>query len=432
VSDESALPSAEAYERAGRQAAIAVRGYSSVLVVSDDPIAAANVAIGVARAEAEHRSVVVADLVGDLAPIQSLVGNEDAHGIYDSFVFGTSLDKVIQDVEGEKNLEVITGGTESPATAEILGSRRWQRIASDFAGTDALLLLVASSISPALDKLAAQLDGLLVVGDTSLENAPNAVLLARVPHPEPPAVPRKTVAPITIAEGWWRSRTVVLAGTLLIVVIAAVLLLKPGGSRRIVARAPDTVILPDSPQRDSTTMVRHQAMLPANPADSATAATFAVEILAANTAEGANFELQRHGAMMPAATISLVPIGDTEAIWYKVMAGAFTDSAQAERLLASLRRRKIVSDSAGTVVRTPFALRVDSVPSQAAALAKVREKLQGFSTRGLAVYALTQSDGSARLYAGAFETPEQSSLAATALRVAGLTPVLEYRTGRVQ
>jgi hypothetical protein len=36
------------------------------------------------------------------------------------------------------------------------------------------------------------------------------------------------------------------------------------------------------------------------------------------------------------------------------------------------------------------------------------------------------------LYAGAFEKPEQSSLTATALRVAGVTPVLEYRTGRVQ
>ena len=32
----------------------------------------------------------------------------------------------------------------------------------------------------------------------------------------------------------------------------------------------------------------------------------------------------------------------------------------------------------------------------------------------------------------ATRTVEESSLAATALRVAGLTPVLEYRTGRVQ
>jgi hypothetical protein len=77
-------------------------------------------------------------------------------------------------------------------------------------------------------------------------------------------------------------------------------------------------------------------------------------------------------------------------------------------------------------------LRVDSVPSQAAITQKTRAKIDSFTARGLAVYALTQRDGSARLYAGAFERPEQASLAATALRVAGLTPILEYRTGRVQ
>jgi hypothetical protein len=169
-----------------------------------------------------------------------------------------------------------------------------------------------------------------------------------------------------------------------------------------------------------------------NPGDSAAAAAFAVEILAANTAEGANFELQRHGAMMPAATISVVPVGETEAIWYKVYAGAYRDSAEAERLLRSLRRRGVVSDSAGVVSRTPLALRVDSVPAQGGVAAKARAKVDSYSTKGLAIYALMQNDGSARLYSGAFASPSQSSFAATALRVAGLSPVLEYRTGRIQ
>jgi hypothetical protein len=136
--------------------------------------------------------------------------------------------------------------------------------------------------------------------------------------------------------------------------------------------------------------------------------------------------------MMPAATISLVPIGNTEAIWYKVFAGAVPDSAQAERLLRSLRRRRVVADSLGRVVRVPLALRVDSVPSQAAVLSKSREMVKTYAAKGIPAYAMMQNDGSARIYAGAFETPEQSSLSATALRVAGASPVLEYRTGRVQ
>jgi hypothetical protein len=63
---------------------------------------------------------------------------------------------------------------------------------------------------------------------------------------------------------------------------------------------------------------------------------------------------------------------------------------------------------------------------------KTRIKVADFVTRGIAAYALAQTDGSTKLYVGAFESPEQASLAATALRVAGVTPVLEYRTGRMQ
>jgi hypothetical protein len=135
---------------------------------------------------------------------------------------------------------------------------------------------------------------------------------------------------------------------------------------------------------------------------------------------------------MPAATISLVPIGDTEATWYKVHAGAYADSAQAEQLLASLRRRRVVPDSAGSVVRAPFGLLIDSIAAQPGMTSRVRERLDSLSAKQVSAYSLRQNDGSAKLYVGAFETPDQSSLAATALRVAGLTPVLAYRTGRIQ
>jgi len=431
VTSSTARAAGELYERAGRQTSLALRGYSAVLVISDDPVAAAYVAIGLGRAEAPHRRVVIGDLVGDLAPIQALVSGEDQHGIYDSFVFGTSLDRVLHEVDGSENLSVLAGGTESPAMAEIIGNRRWRRVASDFAATDALLLLIVAADAPGIETLAAAFDGVLLVGDLPLDAAPNAVLLARIPHPAE-QLPRIRVEDEPVEEPLWMSRGVRLAAAAVVLLALALVILRPGGLARRAARAPDTIMLPDSSIRDSAPPPRPAPILVSNPADSAAAAKFSVEILAANTAEGANFELQRHGAMMPAATISLVPIGDTEAIWYKVHAGALADSAQAERLLRSLRRRGVVSGSTGTVVRTPFALRVDSVPAQAAVTARTQEKVQGFAARGLAVYALTQRDGSARLYAGAFENPEQSSLAATALRVAGVAPVLEYRTGRVQ
>ena len=419
-----------AYEGAGRQIGVAVRGYSSIIVTSDDIVAAGHAAIGIALAESAHRLVMIADLSGETAPIQALVQDDDSHGVYDSFEFGTSFVRIAREVHGVKNLFVIPGGTESPATEKILSSPRWGTFASEFANADELLILVCDSNTPGIDKLEAQLDGVVLVGIQRLDAAPAANILARIPHPTVIAPPKIDLAPRR--EPWPMQKVAIAAAGLLALGIA-------GGagfaarSRTDAASTPPAIApaLADS-TADSAALAASQALLPANASDSASATPFSIEILASNTAEGANFEIQRHGSVMPAATISLVPIGDTEATWYKVYAGAFSDSAQAERLLASLRRRRIVPDSAGSVVRAPLALLVDSIPAQAGMSARVREMLQSLSGRSVTAYALMQADGSARVYAGAFERPEQSSLAATALRVAGLTPVLVYRTGRLQ
>ncbi len=416
-----------AYEGAGRQVSVAVRGYSSVIVTSDDVVAAAHTAIGMALGESAHRLVMIGDLAGEAAPLQALVKDDDAHGIYDSFEFGTSFTRIAREVQGAKNLYVMPSGTESAATERILSSPRWKNFASEFASSDELLLLVAHSDSPGLAQLAAQLDGVVLVGLQRLPSAPSANILARIPHPVVTAPPKIDLAPSRKAEQTLSPKMVALAAAALLVAgIAGGAFFKSmrssSGNSAPVAVVADT--LADSlPQRT--------VVLPSNPADSVNAMPFSVEILAANTAEGANFEMTRHGAQMPAATISLVPIGDTEATWYKVHAGAYGDSTAAETLLATLRRRRIVPDSAGIIVRAPFALLVDSVPAQAGMTAKVRARVRELGERGVHAYALLQRDGSARLYAGAFGNPEQSSLAATALRVAGLTPVLQYRTGRL-
>lgn len=415
-----------AYEGAGRQVSVAVRGYSSVIVTSDDVVAAAHTAIGMALGESAHRLVMIGDLAGEVAPLQALVKDDDAHGIYDSFEFGTSFTRIAREVAGAKNLYIMPSGTESAATEQILTSPRWKTFASEFANSDELLLLVAHSDSPGLAQLAAQLDGVVLVGIQRLPAAPGANILARIPHPVVAAPPKIDLAAKEPGRTLSPRMVGIAAAGLLLAGIAGGALFKgmqsDSGDSIPTAAVVDTLV--DSlPQRP--------VVLPSNPADSVNAMPFSVEILAANTAEGANFEMNRHGAEMPAATISLVPIGDTEATWYKVHAGAYGDSTAAEALLATLRRRRIVPDSAGTIVRAPFALLVDTVPAQAGMTARVRTRVRELGERGVHAYALMQRDGSARLYAGAFGNPEQSSLAATALRVAGLTPVLQYRTGRL-
>jgi hypothetical protein len=423
-----ARPPGGAYERAGSQVAVAVRGYSSIVVASDEIVAASHAAIGIALVESAHRLVMIADLGNETPPLQSLVRDDDPHGISDSFAFGTSFARIAREVEGAKNLCVMPSGTESAATEAIVSSSRWGRFASGFANADELLLLVVDSSVPGIDKLVAQVDGVVLVGLQKLDAAPAANILAKIPHPAPTALPRIDLTPRR--EAWSRERmALAAAGILALGIAGGAIVGSSAGSGTASESVPAAE--PEFISADSAFTPAPPAVRPINTADSAIAAAYSVEILAANTSEGANFIIQTNGLVMPAVTISLVPIGDTEAAWYKVYSGAYEDSTQAQQLLATLREQHIVPETEGSIVRTPLALLLDSIPSQAGIRSRVREKIQELNSKEVRAYGLIQKDGSARIYAGAFENPEESSLAATALRVLGLTPVLAYRTGRL-
>jgi cell division septation protein DedD len=169
---------------------------------------------------------------------------------------------------------------------------------------------------------------------------------------------------------------------------------------------------------------------PANAIDSTVASAFSVELLVANTAEGANLFVRKNGAALPAAAVSPVPIGPERATWYRVTAGAYTRRDQADSLLRALRESRLVAnDSVEHVMQTPLALLVDSVPSQGGIADAIRAAVQRYAARSLRVYALKQDDGGARIYAGAFSTASQSAELIKSLRAAGLKPILVYRTG---
>jgi hypothetical protein len=165
-------------------------------------------------------------------------------------------------------------------------------------------------------------------------------------------------------------------------------------------------------------------LLVSDPGDSAIAAIFAVQLMAANTRSGAILRLQQDGSRLPAATFA--PVLEAGAEWSRVIAGAFTDSLSADSLLTRLRRDQLVDASHGIVVRVPFAFLIDSGVKAEAVSGMVTE----FASRGQPVYALRQPDGSAMLFAGAFATPAQASVFAQSLRASGIAPVLQYRHGR--
>ena len=424
-----------AWEDAGRQVAPVLGSYSAIVVISSDPLAAAYVALGIARAEAEHRRSVVGDLVGDLPPLRSLVREEDSPGITDSFLYGVSLNKIGYDVEGVDNLYVMPSGTDPLIDAEIMGSPRWTKLASGFAEAGAFLVLVASSDTPGLADLVDQLDGVILVKDAELQNAPSALVLARVAGPT-----RTLKLPLhRITAGaarWPRHKWLYPAlGALAVLVLGGLGLAlvlgrarqTPQRSRAVVAAPTVAPPLPPPPRPVPETVY---IAPPANASDSPAAAAFSVELLVANTAEGANLFVRKNGAALPAAAVSPVPIGPERATWYRVTAGAYTRREQADSLLRALREsRLLANDSAEHVMQTPLALLVDSVPTQGGMVDAVRAAVQKYASRGLPVYTLMQNDGGARIYAGAFATARQSAELIKSLRAAGLKPALVYRTG---
>ena len=424
---ESGSRPATGWEEAGRRAAPLINNYFALAVVSSDPLAAAEVALGMARAESAHRRAVIGDLVGDLAPLTELVTSDDPHGISDSFLYGISLNSIGREVAGEMNLVVMLGGTEPVFDAEIVANRRWERLAAGFGEVGALLLLVAQHDTPGLAVLLHHLNGVVLVKDAELPDAPDALVLARVPRParltvrekEPETPPPEALPPINVRKYLWPA---IAAGMLLLGgALAGTLYLTRTKSSSAPRAAP--------PKPAIAVAETLYVAPPTNQEDATSASAFSVEVVAANTAEAANLELRRRGAALPSATITPVPIGAERATWYKLIAGAFRERRQADSLLTALRAAKMLDDSSGSVIHAPLALLVDSLPSQSGINAELKKTIDSYSTRGINVYALIQKDGGARIYSGAFERTEQAGGLLKILRASGLKPVLVYRTG---
>jgi hypothetical protein len=130
---------------------------------------------------------------------------------------------------------------------------------------------------------------------------------------------------------------------------------------------------------------------------------------------------------LPARTFALVPSAADRTLWYRVLAGASSTRAGADSVLAALRASRVLDDlAAGAVVNLPLAFRIEQDVAAGAAATAVRQYL----ARGIPAYALLQDDGSATIYAGAFDSAEQAALLIPSLRASGIEPTLSYRLGR--
>lgn len=420
------------WEAEGRRLGASLETCSAIAVLGLDPVATGRVAVGIARAQCDHRRVAVGDLFGESPPIQELVSSDDPHGLVDSFVYGVSLNRVAHLVPGTEQMFVMPSGTDVPEYEEVLPNPRWRRLAHGFREVGALLVVAVPASAPCVEDLVAQTDGAVLVGDFAPRKLPVARVIASIRQPrEESETPLPSRPP-------HRTTFALAAAVVLLAVLAA------GGvwySRRSQNGSRAPVGAPRVARQATASSSRSAAAptvesidagvdappLPvvANPADSAVALAWGVELMAANTQTAAILKLQTDGRNLPVPTFS--PISTQGSRWFKFVAGAYPDHAGADSLLADLRRRHLLDARSGTVVRVPFAFLIDSgVPAAA-----VPELVSTLASHGDPVYALRQTDGTAWLLSGAFESPAQAALYAESLRSAGTTPTLVYRKGRV-
>jgi hypothetical protein len=420
------------WEAAGSRVADALDGAHAVVVLGHDPIATAAVALGLARAQAKHRRVAVGDLIGDVAPLRELVTDDDPHGLTDSFLYGVSLNRIARQIDTIGNLHVLPSGSDQVVQDEILRNKRWTRLASGFRDAGALLLVAAPAAVPGVEDLVGMLDGVVLVGGVA-NPVPNAPVLAEVSSAARRTAPRRgagqptPTAPVVPYRRRW---VIPVAAAAAIVAIATLL------GRNIFGRAETDAssLRRDSAAASSDSLVSSGSvtidssppLTIANPADSAGASAYAVQVAMVDTEDGAALRVRTGGGDFPAGTYAPVSRGADRGTWYKVTTGAYVNRSNAEQLLGFLRTRGLLPRGWGSVVRTPLALRVATAPSVTEAAALIAD----YQSRGVPVYAL-QQQGGVTVYVGAFQSPEEASLyRATLKSTKNIDATLVYRVGR--
>jgi hypothetical protein len=454
------------WEEEGRQLAPTLDQCHAVVVVGGDATATAQVALGIGRVQAQRRRVAIADLLGEAFPLQSLVQVENPHGIVDSFMYGVSLNRIAYPVANAGDLFVMPSGTEPIDYEDLFLNPRWRRLAAGFREVGALLLLAAPANAPHLRQLVDATDGAVIVGDEVPGELPVSRSLAWIrPRRSAPItlagdLPPHRRTPIEVnlvpARTRNRSRAPGIGGiviTLLLVIAGFWFARRPFASSAkarhgVDAASPAAATVTggaletdsvtrarqasqDSALRDSAARAAALAVLPdsfpvlapANPADSAGAAAFAVVLENTNGLAGAILDLRGRYASVPAGSYAL----DLRTRYYQLVAGAYESRAGADSLLAQLRARKVLAPGFGSVTILPYAFLVEANVVQA----NIGPRLARAAARAQPVYALRQPNGAINLYFGSYESPQQASLAVPAARRAGLAPTLVYRTGRI-
>lgn len=402
----------------------------AVAILGDDPVATAAAAIGMARAQAMHRRVVLIDLLGENSDLSTIVGDPSSPGITDMLEYGVSLRRAAVAIREQPNLFVVPTGIEAPLQPYYLEHRRWTDLAHDFRDAGALLLIVAPALVPMAERLLDRLDGIVIVRGaavpaTSVPTLADVRLSAQYPHTmrRTPAIARARIE----VEEPRRSRGLLVAlGALsLAVLLWAVWFVRPWSpgvpaGQRSADAAPATAA--GSEEESPTPRGIPDAELGRAPS-----AGWSILLANVNDVSGALMRVSQVVDSMPSATYSPTLPAPGGAWWYRIVVGAFPDSANAAGMLAALRTRGIVGAGVGKPIPTPLALLVADSLLEGEAIRRASELL----ARNVPAYVLLVSPGRARVYVGAFDNAGAAQSLTASLDSLNFRATLVPRVGSV-
>jgi hypothetical protein len=420
---------------------------------------ASAMAWSVARAAATlGRRTLLVDCFVDAPRLHTVVGAANDEGIVDAFEYGASLTHIAQR-QREPDLFFVPAGTFASDPSALMANRRWSRLAAGFRHEGALLLLYTPSA--ALPFIIAETDAALVLApdgydfdrdaagglvEAAQSGRPVVVVVpgagaamgpgprasasrtAETAEPAEPAGPAADAAPTAPVEASGSRpairrtrppfrgldavsgppprtrRAVVYSGVL---VVAAVLAL--------VAVRPEWV-LPAAPEEEAVAPIRTARRTGSLP--------WMVQVSAWEGLARAFAEvdtLRAHG--VPSV---ITPLWIARRIVYRVHAGPLADKSAADWLLDSLRSSRRADPAGSIAVQVPLSFHFDSTAMDRDRATALRDSLR---TGGVSAFLLAQWDGRVHLYAGAFESRDETALLDSLLHTLGRAGHLGVRVG---
>lgn len=375
------------------------------------------------------RRTCLVDCFVDAPSLHATANLPNDLGLVDAFEYGASLNRIVHTMP-QPNLFFIPAGTYSADVTSLIAHPRWRRLAAGFRHEDALLLLYVPGRF--LARLAAQPDGILVLSpkgmDVAMAEAPHlAEVIARgmtvlgavaepdlgkpapqarvveslplAPSSSPPPLSRTGPAPAPSPPAYPRPVRGGLV-TFMLLLSAAVLSwtyreeLRPWtdpvvrkvramfGFHEPAAVPADTAPAPPPPPRPSLPVDTLPFVL-------GVASWRDLDVALAN---GDSIEARSGTGAI------LMPVRVRTDIVWRVYAGPFRSRERADSVRSALRQARLLGPRAGSIDSLPLSAALTGGLTRDEAVEE-RARLRRL---GMPAFVLGQSDGSFRVYMGAF------------------------------